>query len=264
MKIEDLGEKKLIERIFNIVKMKNSSQLARFDDVFLLEGGMVKNIILNTDMMVGETDIPEQMNYFEIGRKSVINASSDLVVKGVTPRALICSMGLPRNIDVDDFDDMIKGIDSVCKTYGIQYIGGDINEANDIIMDVTVIGYQTGPLIPRKGIRPGDIVTVTGEFGFTRAGLHLLLEHKSKRYNARYQRMIDSVLQPGLEFETIESIARHEGVVASIDSSDGLAASVLDLMDVNEVGFLIDSLPVNPSILSFSEEHDIHLIELLF
>jgi thiamine-monophosphate kinase len=194
----------------------------------------------------------------------VIQNASDLIVKGVIPRGMIVSLALPGQMDVQYFDAFIKGIGDTAVKYGIKYIGGDLNEADDLIIDITMIGFHETVLIPRKGIVPGNIVATTGPFGYTTAGLYLVLKEIESKKEANYKPLVDSVLKPTLAYDTILHVAHQPGVIASIDSSDGLSASLHDLMDVNDTGFTIDSLPLDPVIETFSEEFGIPISDLLF
>ena len=84
-------------------------------------------------MLVSSTDIPPQMNSYQIGRKSVIMNISDLLVKGVQPRGIIISLGLPKELRKDNFVDIINGIIDCTLNYDLKYIGGDINETEELI-----------------------------------------------------------------------------------------------------------------------------------
>jgi thiamine-monophosphate kinase len=263
-RVSDLGEKKLIERLVSLVDIETDDVLARYDDVFYLKSPGMSNLVLHADMLVGKTDVPPGMEYYHVGRKVIIQNVSDFIVKGVVPRGMIVSMALPRTMEIDDFDALMKGIGDTAKKYGIKYIGGDLNEADDLIIDITLVGFHDDVIVPRKGIKPGHAVATTGAFGFTSAGLHLALNGLAASSKAKYQPVLDAVLRPTQNFDAVLKIARQPGIVASIDSSDGLSASLFDLMDVNDHGFLIDTLPVEPIIHEFASEYELHVDDLLF
>ncbi|HME54662.1 MAG TPA: thiamine-phosphate kinase [Candidatus Lokiarchaeia archaeon] len=263
-RVKDLAEKKLIERLNGLVTISTNDLLAKYDDVFYLESRGRSNVVVHADMLIGKTDIPAVMDYYHVGVKAVIMNVSDLIVKGVVPRGMVVSLGIPGNMFLKNFDKLIQGIGQTSQNYGIQYLGGDLNEADDVIVDIMMIGFHEEALVPRKGIKPSNIVATTGEFGFTTSGLHLVLNGLEKDADVKYQPCLDAVLRPTLNYDAILNIARKQGVVASIDSSDGLASSLLDLMDVNECGFLIDSMKPNPILEEFSTEYHVSVPDLLF
>ncbi len=263
-RVSDLGEKKLIDRLVSMVDIETEDVLAKYDDVFYLKSPGNSNLVLHADMLVGKTDVPLGMEPFEVGRKVVIQNVSDFIVKGVVPRGMIVSMALPGAMHIEEFDALIKGIGSTSKKYGIKYIGGDLNEADDLVIDITLVGFHDNVIIPRKGIKPGHVVATTGVFGFTAAGLHLVLNGLAENSKEKYRPVLDAVLKPRLDFDAILGIARQPGVVASIDSSDGLSASLFDLMDVNDHGFMIDTLPVESIIQEFALEYQFPIDDLLF
>ncbi|MEX2682501.1 MAG: thiamine-monophosphate kinase [Candidatus Sigynarchaeota archaeon] len=263
-RVNDLGEKKLIERLASLVDIETDDILARYDDVFYLRSPGNSNIVLHADMLVGKTDVPPGMEHYHIGRKAVIQNVSDFIVKGIVPNGMIVSLALPGNMFVEEFDAVMKGIGDTAKQYGIKYLGGDINEADDLIIDITLIGFHDDVIVPRKGIKAGQVIATSGVFGFTSAGLHLTLNGLASQSKAKYKPVLDAVLKPCLNYDAILGIARQPGVVASIDSSDGLSACLFNLMDVNNYGFLIDTLPVEPIIKEFALEYGLPLDDLLF
>ncbi len=263
-RVSDLGEKKLIERLVSMVDIETEDILARYDDVFYLKSPGNTNLVLHADMLVGKTDVPPGMEPYEVGRKAVIQNVSDFIVKGVVPRGMIVSMALPGAMHIEEFDALMKGIGDTAKKYGIKYIGGDLNEADDLVIDITLVGFHDNVIVPRKGIKPGHVIATTGAFGSTSAGLHLVLNGLAEDSKARYRSFLDAVLKPRLDFDAVLGIARQPGVVASIDSSDGLSASLFDLMDVNDHGFLLDTLPVESLVQEFALEYQLPVDDLLF
>ena len=110
--IGNLGELELIKLIEDLVSKKTGKELLRDDSFFfsLRNEEVDNNVILNSDMLVSTTDIPPQMNFYQMGRKSVIMNISDLIVKGVKPRGIIISLGLPKELKREDFINLMQGI----------------------------------------------------------------------------------------------------------------------------------------------------------
>ncbi len=242
LQIGNLGEKKLIEIIEDLVLKKSGKELLRDDSFFFdfknknLDG----NIVLNSDMLVSTTDVPFSMTFYQIGRKSVIMNVSDLLVKSVKPSGLIISFGLPTELKKPEFIDLLNGIIDCGMKFDMDYIGGDLNETKELIINPMVFGFKKpSAIIYRQGIKVGDILIANNKFGLTGVGFDILLNKKGDLKNyPNYKRSIMSILEP--EVSGIEAfiLSEREIATSSIDSSDGLLKSLQDLMISNpNVGF---------------------------
>lgn len=235
--VKDLGEVKLIEMIDEIVYQKQGTHLIKDDAFFykLKKKMDLKTIVFNSDMFVSSTDAPPQMSLFQIGHKSIIMNISDLLVKGINPNAIIISLGIPSDLKITEFKSLISGIVDCCYERNIKYIGGDLNLTKEIIINPTVFGFSHSKnIIHRYGMNVGDFVIVTGKFGLTGVGFEILLNKKNNTDNfSDYTLSIRQVLEPSVNGEVAFLLSRSGLATASIDSSDGLAKSLKDLMSAN-------------------------------
>ena len=269
--IGNLGEFRLIKLIEDLVSKKTGKELLRDDSFFfpLKDEELDNNLILNSDMLVSTTDIPTQMSSYQIGRKSVIMNISDLIVKGVKPKGIIISLGLPKELENDDFINLIDGIIDCCMNFNLDYIGGDINETKEIIINPTIFGFKTpSAVIFRKGMKTGDILIANNKFGLTGVGFDLLLNKNTDLKGiTNYERSIMSVLEPKIPGSEAYILSEHNFATSSIDSSDGLAKSLIDLMLSNpNSGFEIDFNEdlIDPEALLYSKEFNVPLQKLVF
>ena len=241
-KIRTLGEINLIKIIEELVFKKTGKDLVSDDSFFFnLEEEKIGNLlVLNSDMLVSTTDVPPNMSFYQVGRKSVIMNLSDLLVKGVKPRGLIISLGLPKELKKKDFIAIINGIVDSSLEFDIEYIGGDINETKELIINPTVFGSKVpSAIIYRRGIKVGDILAVNEKFGLTGVGFDILLNRGGDVESfPKYRRSILSVLEPKVSgLEALILSDRHLAT-SSIDSSDGFSKLLLDLMRSNpNLGF---------------------------
>ena len=100
LQIGNLGENKLIKLIGDLI-LKKTGKVLLSDDSFFFSPksrNLVDILVLNSDMLVSTTDVPPLMNFYQTGKKSVIMNISDLLVKGVQPRGIIISLGLPKEL----------------------------------------------------------------------------------------------------------------------------------------------------------------------
>jgi len=274
--LQDLGELEIIKIIESIIFEKTGKKLIR-DDCFWYnlknhlnnKFGPLEIIIFNSDMLVSSTDVPTNMNFYQIGRKSILMNISDLIVKGIEPRGLIVSLGLPRSMKVREFRELMNGIVDYCLKWNLDYIGGDLNETNELIINPTVFGVQDNShIIYRKGMKPGDLLISNGKFGLTGVGFDILINKLGTLDEyPKFKRSIKSVME-------IEDLGK-EGLIlaennlasASIDSSDGLFKSLGDLMLSNpHIGFEIDLNEniIDQEAISYSEEFNIPIEKLVF
>ena len=268
--IGKLGEKKLIKIIEELVLRKSGKELLSDDSFFFdfKDENSARIIILNSDMLVSTTDVPYLMNSYQIGRKSVIMNISDLLVKGVNPRGLIISFGLPKDLKRNNFINLLNGIIECGIKFDLDYIGGDINETKELIINPTVFGFKNpSSIIYRKGIKAGDILIANNKFGLTGVGFDIVLNKRGELKDfPDYQRSIMSILEP--EIVGIEAMILSERNFASssIDSSDGLSKSLQDLMLTNpKVGFEINFNEdlIDNEALKYSNEFNVSLEEIV-
>ena len=152
LQVGNLGELKILKIINNLVVKKTGKELLLDDSFFFdfKDENSARTIILNSDMLVSTTDVPYLMNSYQIGRKSVIMNVSDLLVKGVNPRGLIISFGLPKNLKRNNFINLLNGIIECGIKFDLDYIGGDINETKELIINPTVFGFKNPSSIEKE------------------------------------------------------------------------------------------------------------------
>jgi len=82
------------------------------DDVSALDLGNNKLAVLKTDMLVGKTDAPHGMSLRQAARKAIVMNISDLAAKGVKPKAILASIGIPRSYTKKDIQQIGKGLNA--------------------------------------------------------------------------------------------------------------------------------------------------------
>lgn len=255
----DLGERGIIDLIMEKLDEMPETPIPFGDDVSAINIYRGRLAVVKTDMLVWKTDVPPGMTVFQGARKAVVMNISDFASKGVKPTAVLVSLGLPADISREDIEAIGRGLNAGATEYSAYVIGGDTNEASDIIIAVMLVG--TAPkrtLIPRSGATPGDILAVTGPFGKTSAGLMVLLENLEAPPGIR-KSLLESVCMPRARLREGLALARSGAVTASIDSSDGLAVSLHELRKMSGVGFTVTSLPTAPEAEEFARIHGLDL-----
>jgi len=269
--ISELGELKLIEIIEELVFNKLGKKLIKDDSFFfkLDKFEDQKMIIFNSDMLVSSSDVPIQMSFYQIGRKAVIMNISDLLIKAVKPKGIIVSLGLPNDLKVLFFKDILLGIIDQCDRFNLNYIGGDLNKTRETIINPTVFGFKDpSKILYRTGIKEGEILISNNKFGLTGVGFDILVnKNGNPKDYPKYEKSIKSVLLPEVFGEEAHILAENNLASASIDSSDGLFKSLGDLMLSNpHIGFEIDLNEniIDQEAISYSEEFNIPIEKLVF
>jgi len=253
--IREVGERALIDLMMGHLTPMPEMPVPFWDDVSAVGIGGGRAAVLKMDMLVWATDVPRGMTPFQAGRKAVVMNFSDLASKGVRPIAFMASLGLPRNLAVDAVEELARGFDAGAREHGAYVIGGDTNEAGDVIISGMAYGVaDVDRMMRREGARPGDLLATTGGFGRTGAAFKALLEGLEAPPGLR-RSLLESVYMPRARVEEGVALAGSGSVSSSMDSSDGLAMSLHDLSRSSGVGFRVDHLPTSPEAAEFAELH---------
>ncbi|MFB0501205.1 MAG: thiamine-phosphate kinase [Candidatus Bathyarchaeia archaeon] len=259
---EELGERKIINLILSCLDQMPNVPVPFGDDVSAVDIRNGKLAVIKTDMLVGKTDVPPGMTLRQAARKAVVMNISDLAAKGVQPLALLASIGVPRNFTKKDVWQIGRGLNEGAREYNAYVLGGDTNEASDLVISCTAFGIcEKRHLMRRSGAKPSDIVAVTGLFGKTSSGLKILLEHFFAPPKLK-TKLVRAVYMPRARLREGLTLAQTRATTSSIDSSDGLAWSLHEISKASNVGFLIDKFPVAQEAKQFAEIHHLDLIEL--
>lgn len=258
----DLGERRIIEIIQTHLDPMPNMPIPFGDDVSAcsLEEGRL--VVLKTDMLVAKTDVPPGMSLWHAARKAVVMNISDFAAKGVRPKAILVSLGLPRELTQKDIEEIARGLNAGAREYGAYVIGGDTAEASDLIISVSLFGPADKDKVTlRSGARPGDLLVVTGLFGKTAAGLRVLVQDCKASDRIR-DILLESVFMPCARLEEGLALTDTNAVTAAIDSSDGLAWSLHEIAKASRVGFLIEKLPMASEARIFSKTNCLDPVEL--
>ena len=268
-----LNEEDIINLIYSRL-FKTESIFNNKDDISILPLNMNigKNNVLNrhniiaftNDMLVESTDVPPGMKPWQIARKSVVSSVSDMVAKGIrSPYYCLISIGIPNTWSKKQITNLIYGFEKSSKEFNIIFLGGDTNESKELIIDCILIGFSNNlQKIPaRNNASPGDIIVTSGKFGYTTAGLKILLNNM-KSTNYFRKKAVSKVLSPSPNQKFGTSLS--DLFSSSIDSSDGLGASLYTIAKQSQIDVLIDSFPASKDLYSFVSKNNLDLLELIF
>ncbi|MFH1328611.1 MAG: thiamine-phosphate kinase [Candidatus Bathyarchaeota archaeon] len=259
----ELGERKIIDLVYRGLEKMPGTILPFGDDVSTVTNRGRFSAVLKTDMLVGKTDILPRMTLYQAARKAIVMCVSDFAAKGVKPLAALVALGIPEGFDKRKVKEIARGLSHGIKEYGAYIIGGDTNEADDLIIAPTLYGFcRSTQIIPRGGARPGDILAVSGLFGRTTASLKILLDGFKTSEHLR-NKILRSAYLPEAKLNLGLNLKKYN-VTASIDSSDGLAWSLHELAKSSDVGFRVNRLPIAKEVETFAETNGLDPFDLVF
>jgi thiamine-monophosphate kinase len=260
--LKDMGERKAIELILERLEKMPQMPIPFGDDVSAYPLSKKQLFILKTDMLVGETDVPKGMSLWQAARKAVVMNVSDFAAKGVKPLVMLVSLGLPKNTTQEELEEIAKGLNAGAREYEAFIIGGDTNEASDLIISLSLFGLaRRDHVVLRSEAKPDDVVAVTGSFGKTSAGLKILLENYKAPMDIR-NTLLEPVYMPKARLKEGLALSATKAVTSAIDSSDGLAWSLHELSKASSVGFLIENVPVAAETVKFAEINGLDPLDL--
>lgn len=271
--MKKFNEKQILNLIVSEFSNNNMESCFGRDDISIIPLNSLskeldenKFLAITCDMLIEHTDVPPTMNFEQIARKSIVSSISDLVSKGIKPKAALISLGIPRTSKNSDISKLINGLSLASKEFDIDIIGGDINESTEIIIDCCMIGNLSSKIgVPRRsGAHEGDYIVVSGIFGYSSSGLKILKDNLQTPDNSFKKKSIDSVLKPYPSYKFGLLLAPYFN--SSIDSSDGLASSLYELSRESNVNFLVeeDKIPIPPKLDEFLSITNLEFHDIIF
>ena len=239
----ELGPGPEFDRIRRLAQRLGSRAAPLGDDCALLPIGN-STLALSTDLSVEDVHFRRSwLSAQEIGWRATAAALSDLAAEGATPIGVLASIGLPARDSGEALQQLMDGVGEAAASVGAQVLGGDLAEAENWIVNLTVIGSAERP-VQRSGGMPGDNLWVTGVLGGARAALERWLAGAEPDSAAR-----QSFAHPAPRIAAGRGLAER-GAHAMIDLSDGLAGDAGHLAAASACAITIDlgTLPLHSSV----------------
>ncbi|MBQ2665506.1 thiamine-phosphate kinase [Methanobrevibacter sp.] len=245
LKISDIGEKELIRYIISNFKSitPDDTAITPFQD---------NNLISTTDMLIQSRHFPENMSYFNMGFKAVTVNVSDLAAMGAEPFGFLLAIALPKDLELDFFKQILDGVLKACDYYGIPLIGGDTNEASEIIITGTALGLTDKPLM-MDTYSKGDLIAITGEIG------HAALGFEIDTFDNIYTK---KALKP--EARIKEGLVLRDFATSATDITDGLASELYTIKK-DGCGFMIheEMLNISDEYKQLAEDFGLDYLDLI-
>jgi len=249
-----LSEKKIIELFQN--KLGNASFVP--EDVESFKVGK-KRLIVKVDTLVESTDLPTGMKLEDAARKSIVSCVSDFAAKGVKPIFGIISLTIPKRFSRSNIENLAKGFQKATKEFRLKILGGDTNEGKELVINFSLFGV-TEKIVKRKGAKTNHVVIASGPFGYTGAGLSILLKNKkcSKKFGVKAKM---AVFKPNCRL--IFGLKNRNYFSSSMDSSDGLSTTLIEMSSQSKKKFVITRMPSENDVLEFAASNKLNSNDLI-
>jgi thiamine-monophosphate kinase len=191
MKLSQLGELGLLAEL-------ERRGLARQieNDAAELEGGLV---VTQDALVEGVHFRLDWLSWRELGFRAAAVNLSDLAASGAQPDALVVTLGLSGETELEDVLGLYEGLNEP----GVPIVGGDTTRSERALLSVTALG-RSQRVPGRSGALPGDALVVTGPLGGAGAAFRA-----------------QGFVRPPLRLSEGRELARDAH--AMLDISDGLA-----------------------------------------
>jgi thiamine-monophosphate kinase len=236
-----LSEDELIARCFAPLAGPGGLQL--LDDAALLIPPAGSDLVLTTDGLVAGVHFFADDPPAAIAAKALRVNLSDLAAKGADPSGFLLTLALPPDWRQEWLAEFARGLGEDAERYGCALLGGDtVKTPGPLTLSITAFGtVPHGTMVPRTGVKPGDVLYVTGTIGDAALGLQIrlgaapwldVLAEDGQAF------LRDRYLLPQPRLALREALRRHAR--AGMDVSDGLVGDLTKMLKVSRVSAEID------------------------
>lgn len=253
MRVSDLGELGLVERIAGLVGERSGASRAPHlllgigDDAAAWQATEGTTQVLTSDALVeGVHFRRDTASWEDVGWKALAVNLSDVAAMGASAGLATVTLGLPPDLEVDAVDDLYRGILDCSAQHGGVVAGGDVVRSPTVFIAVSLTG-TADYLLTRSSARPGHAVAVTGALGGSAAGLEMLQQGLSlDEADALALRAAHLRPRPRLREGRLLAV---RGIPCAMDVSDGLVVDLGRVCRASGVGAVVEaaSLPIHPA-----------------
>jgi thiamine-monophosphate kinase len=188
-------------------------------------------VVASTDLFIeGRHFRRDWSTATDVGHKAAAKNFADIAAMGAVPTALLVGFAAPGTLEVEWVDGLMAGLRGECGEVGAAIVGGDVAEADSIILGITALGDLEGRNpVTLDGARPGDVVAYAGRLGWASAGYAVL----ARGFRSPVQ-VVNAHRRPEMPYAQGPHAA-DLGATAMTDVSDGLLADLGHIASASQV-----------------------------
>ena len=228
--MNNITERVLIERLAAVFPRSRQqlNAIHESDAELVRLPGTEVVLAITTDVIAEEIATGLYRDPYLAGWMIVTVNASDLAAVGAEPLGIVLCESLPPDMPDTAVDALQRGVRDASVRHGLPVLGGDTNSAGTLTLGATAIGtVAADSVLTRTGARPGDRLFASGPLGLGTAFAFAAL-------------LRDTAGDAGVPFRPIGRVreGRCLGGIASacMDTSDGVIATLDELMRLNGVG----------------------------
>jgi thiamine-monophosphate kinase len=235
-----LSEDDLIARFF--APKAAPEGLGLRDDAALL-AAPAGDLVLTTDALVAGVHFFAEDAAGAVARKALRVNLSDLAAKGAEPIGFLLALALPNDWTEQWLEAFAAGLADDAKAYGCPLFGGDtVKTPGPLMVSITAFGgVDAGRMARRDGVRPGDLLYVSGTIGDAALGLKLRLGARAVQAGLdeeHRQFLLNRYLLP--QPRNALAGAMRQFAHGGMDVSDGFVGDLTKMLRVSGVSGRID------------------------
>ncbi|OGO20873.1 MAG: thiamine-phosphate kinase [Chloroflexi bacterium RBG_16_50_9] len=256
MKVAELGEFGLIDLLARMISDSQNNRFAPHKKLIVGIGDDAAAWHCDNSIQLATVDSLMQDVHFslsttswqELGWKSLAVNISDIAAMGGVPTYVLVALALPGATEIENVSSLYTGMLELANASQVAIIGGNICEAIEVSITITVLGNSRQNILKRSTARPGDKIAVTGYLGSAAAGLQML--NHGLRFNQEITAYLrEAFLRPRPRVAEGQLLVKR-GVATAIDISDGLLADLRHICESSRVSARVkaDLLPVHSAV----------------
>lgn len=219
--------------------------LAAPDDAAWIDLPRGDSLLATVDAFRAFADDP-----FLVGRAATVNAVSDVLAKGGTPRHAMALVTVPEGDPVraeESVFQVVSGIRAALDPLGVSLIGGHTTLGSEVFVGLAVTGEPPDVPLLLSGAREGHVLVLTKALG---TGVILAADMQGRAPGRIVERSYGSMLRANSDAARVATV---EAASAATDVSGfGCAGHLAELLRASGVSARIElgSVPAMPGALS--------------
>jgi len=192
------------------------------------DGAVIGNRVYSMDAFFENIHFKRAwMTLAQIAKKAMLVNISDAIAMNAKPLYALVTLSLPKDIQLNEIDEIVDALHKVAHEYNYEIIGGDTIAGERLDFSITIISETDNPLT-RKGLQIGDFLAYTGTLGQSKRDLNRLFRGEKIDSNSKF-------IEPILRKEFIEKSRKY--LRTGMDISDGLFCDTNKMLKMNKMGF---------------------------